>query len=259
MIIFVCLVVFFPIPVIMIALFDLDGTLSLPRQKCEQSMLEFLAELRKVALVGVVSGSDLAKINEQLGVSAFEVFDYVFSENGVQGWFHGEQIVSKSIAKELGESNLKQLINFVLVYIANLDIPLKRGTFIEYRLGMLNFSPIGRNCSQEERTAFFEYDKFHKIRDNMVKVLEEKFADKLNLKFSIGGQISIDCFIQGWDKRFCLQHFDASKMDIHFFGDKTSPGGNDFEIFQDSRTVGHTVVDPDDTIAQCKKIFFDQK
>ena len=27
--------------------------------------------------------------------------------------------------------------------------------------------------------------------------------------------------------------------EIHFFGDKTVPGGNDHEIFEDSRTVGY--------------------
>ena len=31
--------------------------------------------------------------------------------------------------------------------------------FIEYRNGMINVSPIGRNCSQEERDAFEIYDK----------------------------------------------------------------------------------------------------
>lgn len=34
-----------------------------------------------------------------------------------------------------------------------------RGTFIEFRMGMLNVSPIGRNCSQEERDEFERYDK----------------------------------------------------------------------------------------------------
>jgi len=29
-----------------------------------------------------------------------------------------------------------------------------RGTFIEYRTGMINISPIGRNCSREERDEF---------------------------------------------------------------------------------------------------------
>jgi len=40
-----------------------------------------------------------------------------------------------------------------------LEICIHRGTFIEFRNGMLNVSPIGRNCSQEERDEFERYDK----------------------------------------------------------------------------------------------------
>ena len=43
-------------------------------------------------------------------------------------------------------------------YVADLDIPIKRGTFLEFRNGMLNVSPIGRNCSQEERDDFEKFD-----------------------------------------------------------------------------------------------------
>jgi len=39
---------------------------------------------------------------------------------------------------------MQKLLNFILIYVANLDIPIKRGTFIEFRNGMLNVSPIGR-------------------------------------------------------------------------------------------------------------------
>ena len=237
-----------------IALFDMDGTLSLPRQQCDAAMLTFLKHLRTKCVTGIVSGSDLVKIKEQMGANPFDVFDYVFSENGVQAWLDGESIGSESLSKELGEPNLKSLINFCLHYIADLDIPIKRGTFIEYRKGMLNISPIGRNCSQEERMAFFEYDKTHRVRETMVKKLEEEFGSKLNLQFSIGGQISIDCFIKGWDKRFCLKYIDPSAV-VHFFGDKTDPGGNDHEIYADPRTNGHTVTGPLDTINQCKEIF----
>ena len=52
----------------------------------------------------------------------------------------------------------------MLHYIADLDIPIKRGTFIEFRNGMLNISPIGRNCSQEERDEFERYDKGAGVR-----------------------------------------------------------------------------------------------
>lgn len=33
-------------------------------------------------------------------------------------------------------------------------------------------------------------------------------------------------------------------------------GGNDFEIFADPRTVGHSVVSPQDTVQRCREIFF---
>lgn len=38
-------------------------------------------------------------------------------------------------------------------------LPTHRGTFIEFRNGMLNISPIGRSCTPEERIEFSELDK----------------------------------------------------------------------------------------------------
>jgi phosphomannomutase len=34
------------------------------------------------------------------------------------------------------------------------------------------------------------------------------------------------------------------------------PGGNDYEIFEDPRTIGHTVASPDDTVRICKELFW---
>ena len=68
---------------------------------------------------------------------------------------------------------------------------------------MMNISPIGRNCSKEERNAFEEFDKDAKVREKFVEALQKEMAD-LNLQFSIGGQISFDVFPKGWDKSFCL-------------------------------------------------------
>ena len=84
--------------------------------------------------------------------------------------------------------------------------------------------------------------------------LEAKFGagTEYGLKFSIGGQISFDVFPIGWDKTYCLRFLETDAHggpydEIHFFGDKTYEGGNDFEIFSDARTVGHTVTSPEDT------------
>eukprot|EP00920_Eleutheroschizon_duboscqi_P029580 GHVT01071782.1.p1 GENE.GHVT01071782.1~~GHVT01071782.1.p1 ORF type:complete len:143 (-),score=19.62 GHVT01071782.1:592-1020(-) len=124
------------------------------------------------------------------------------------------------------------------------------GTFVEYRTGMINLSPIGRNCSYDERLAFNKLDGERGIRKQFVQAMEKEF-DHFGLQFSIGGQISVDCFPKGWDKRFCLSFIENEFDEIHFFGDRTEPGGNDHEIFADPRTVGHTVTSPEDTEAQC--------
>ncbi|KAK8946708.1 hypothetical protein KSP39_PZI007309 [Platanthera zijinensis] len=240
-----------------IALFDVDGTLTYPRKAITPKMLEFMQDLRKVVTIGVVGGSDLIKISEQLGNSVISDYDYVFAENGLVAYKNGELIGKQSLKSFLGEEKLKELINFTLHYIADLDIPIKRGTFIEFRSGMLNVSPIGRNCSQEEREDFEKFDEVHKIRSKMVSILREKFKH-LNLTFSIGGQISFDVFPQGWDKTYCLQYLEDFP-EIHFFGDKTYKGGNDFEIYDSAVTVGHTVISPTDTAEKCKSLFIATK
>ena len=92
----------------------------------------------------------------------------------------------------MGEKKITIFVNFCLHYMADLDLPKKRcvylvraglapvlhlayihitpcsymylvlpcrGTFIEFRNGLINVCPVGRNCTREERMEFFEYDK----------------------------------------------------------------------------------------------------
>lgn len=202
----------------------------------------------------MVGGSDLTKQIEQLGPDLLSLFDYVFSENGLVAYKAGELIAVQSIAKHLGEDKLQTLINFVLRHLSGVTLPVKRGTFIEFRKGMLNVSPIGRDCSQEERDAFEKYDEIHGVRKTLVEALRAEFPD-FGLTYSIGGQISFDVFPVGWDKTYCLQYVTPEHDEIHFFGDKTFPGGNDHEIFESPLTVGHTVVGPADTIEQTTQLF----
>jgi phosphomannomutase len=239
-----------------IALFDVDGTLTIPRGEVTPEMKSFLTSLREKIVVGIVGGSDLVKQKEQMGDDVVTECDYNFSENGLVAYKDGQLLEEQAIHKYLGEENIKRVVKFALKYIADLDIPIQRGTFVEFRKGMLNISPIGRNCSREERNDYEKYDLENDIRKNMVKAMSEEFAD-LNLKYSIGGQISFDVFPQGWDKTYCLNFVKTEDFDeIHFFGDKTFEGGNDYEIFSDSRTIGHTVTSPEDTMKQCQELFF---
>ncbi|VDO45002.1 unnamed protein product [Brugia timori] len=149
-------------------------------------------------------------------------FDYVFSENGLVSVSRGTTFPVQSIKHLLGEKRLKELINFTLREFSKIDLPIKL------------------------------YDEKHGVRKEFVRKLEN-FTEGWNLNIRIGGQISIDVFPYGWDKRYCLQFLDDFHT-IHFFGDKTAPGGNDYDLFIDPRTTGYTVKDPKDTREQVRKL-----
>lgn len=143
-------------------------------------MRDLLAALRRKCAIGSVGGSDLAKQQEQLGTSSIPVmslFDFCFAENGLTAFKSGEPLASHSFIKWIGEEKYKELVKFMLHYIADLDIPVKRGTFIEFRNGMVNVSPVGRNASVQERHDFEAYDKQSKVRETFIAALKEKFPD----------------------------------------------------------------------------------
>ncbi|KAF7509074.1 Phosphomannomutase [Endocarpon pusillum] len=252
-----------------VCLFDVDDTLTPARKSVSAEMLKLLSDLRHKCAIGYVSGSDLAKQQEQLGTPSLPVttlFDFCFAENGLTTFRLGQSLPSNSFLQWLGEEKYQRLVKFCLRYISGLEgLPAMRGTFVEFRTGMINVSPIGRNASSKERDEFNKWDKESGCRKKMVEALRKEFPD-LGLTFSIGGQISFDVFPQGWDKTYCLQHLEAEAdtkkglsginyKTIHFFGDMTSQGGNDYEIFSDPRTTGHTVKGPEDTMKVLKELF----
>ncbi|KAK9449865.1 eukaryotic phosphomannomutase [Limtongia smithiae] len=238
-----------------IVLFDVDGTLTPARLHASDEMLELLGALRKKVAIGFVGGSDLAKQQEQLGDDVVDNFDFCFSENGLTAYRMGVKLASQSFIQWIGEEKYNKLIVFILRYLADLDLPVRRGTFVEFRNGMINVSPIGRSASNPERQDYEKYDLAHKIREKFVAALKAEFPD-YGLTYSIGGQISFDCFPTGWDKTYCLTQVEKEFKTIHFFGDKSFKGGNDYEIYNDPRTIGHAVNSPADTIRILKELFF---
>lgn len=240
-------------------LFDVDGTLTYPRSDVEPEFERFLyEEIKPRATIGIVGGSDLEKMFEQLnGRKILNQFDYVFPENGLVQIEKGVEVGKASIQQHLGEDVLQRFINYVLRYLSELVLPIKRGTFLEFRNGMMNICPLGRQCTREERNAFNKYDNEHHVRVKMIEALRKEFAD-VDLTYSIGGQISFDVFPRGWDKTYALRHVTKpgkNYKEIHFFGDKTDAGGNDHEIYEDPRTIGHKVASPVDTQRILSELF----
>ncbi|KAI5698546.1 hypothetical protein M8J76_013193 [Diaphorina citri] len=240
-----------------ICLFDVDGTLTQPRQKAQNETLDFLLKkLKPLSHLAIVSGSDMNKVAEQLGgEKVLEQFDFVFPENGLVAYKNGKLFEKKSIIDHMGEDKIQTFINYCLQHLSTVTLPFKRGNFIEFRTGLINVSPVGRSCTQAERDAFEKYDKEHKVRQALIDKLNRDLPD-IGLTYSIGGQISFDAFPKGFDKTYCLKYLDQDFANrIHFFGDKTSPGGNDYEIYNDNRTHGHSVTSPQHTIETLSQLF----
>lgn len=244
-------------------LFDVDGTLTIPQKEIEKKMILTLQSIKekktfqgKPFHLGFIGGSDFKKILFQLKEENLDIFDWRLSENGLVTYFKNELVHFKTFIEHLGEEKFQKLINIILKIFSEIEIPKKRGTFIENRKGMINISPIGRQCSQEEREDFNHYDKQHHIRPNIIKKFNSLWKDDtIPLKCSIGGQISIDIFPDGWDKTYYLDELFKKYENIYFFGDKVTEGGNDYEIYNDPRIKGFHVTSPDDTISILMKLF----
>jgi len=229
---------------------DMDNTLTLARGKITQEMKEMIKSIDSTKYeLGVVSGSDLKKIREQLEESVNH-FTWIFTENGLVTYFNHQPTPysSTSLVEHLGEGKYQELVNECLWVLCETKLPVKRGVFLELRTGLLNICPVGRTCSQREREEFEEYDKKHKVRERIVDQLSLRLKH-LKLRFSIGGQISIVAFPEGWDKTYCLQFIDGKYNEIRFYGDKICKGGNDYEIGNDKRVKAHSVNSWKDTHA----------
>lgn len=245
-------------------LFDVDGTITPPRKHISKDMLDLLNKVSKMVDLGFVGGSNLDKQIEQIGIENFKLFKWRFSENGLESYCDNILITKESFVKAIGEEHFKTLINICLYSLSILDCPVKRGSFIEHRNGMINVSPIGRSCSQKERDDFEKFDLTSNTRQKMIQQIQElwneyitfnNLNDVVELQFSIGGQISVDIFPKGWDKTYCLQFVEDKYDEIHFFGDKTEKNGNDYEIYTDSRVIGHKVDNYNDTIRILQELF----
>ena len=107
-----------------------------------------------------------------------DMFDFCFSENGLTAFRLGQPLQSNSFIQQVGEEKYQKLAKWILRYISNLEgLPAMRGTFIEFRTGMINVSPVGRNASNAEREEFLAWDSMSNCRKTMVEALKKEFPD----------------------------------------------------------------------------------
>ena len=62
---------------------------------------------------------------EQLGEGIVDEVVWNFSQNGLVAYNNGNLLESNSISKHLGEDNIKRIVNWVMKYLADVDLPIK--------------------------------------------------------------------------------------------------------------------------------------
>ena len=231
-----------------IVMFDMDGTLTEPRQPFDYSLLgDSLYQLANTgAHIGIITGSDEDYLREQMREfllkSSARYKTHLMPCNGTK-YFKPpktsdddfEFVSEVSMKKALGPDNYRKLIDELIlsqVHMSTYGIPLT-GHFINCRGSLINWCPIGRNADDDERDLFKSLDKSQGVREKVIDelkaMLEQKgLMKRLTIKF--GGDTSFDIYPKGWDKTYGLRHFNG--WDVWFVGDRCGEGGNDYELYK---------------------------
>ncbi len=228
-------------------LFDVDGTLTPSRLPIDPKFKTFFLTWIKDKSVYLITGSDKDKTIEQIGIEIWKNVTRAYQSCGNQVWEKGNLISEKPFPLS------KELNSFFQNILTNTKWEEKYGNHIEERVGLINFSTIGRNCPQIEREKYYKWDNITREREIICKKLMEKFPE---IEASVGGQISIDVHPKGANKSQILNDLSG---EIYFFGDKTEKGGNDYPIVERLNKEKRkfkifTVTDPEKTLEILQKL-----
>ena len=213
-------------------LFDIDGTITPSREIINEDFRKFFCEwiVRQQNFgnkVFFVTGSDVEKTIEQIGLSLWESVDGSYQCCGSQLYRKGK------LVKESKWSMSANLYLDLMILIEKSPWFGKAKNNIEERVGMVNVTTLGRSATKRQRQVYCKWDKATGERRSIVERLSMLYP---KLEFSVGGEISIDIYPRGKNKSQALLDMDGKTI---FFGDRCEPSGNDFPISSKSDVCHH--------------------
>jgi len=215
-----------------IFIFDVDGTLTPSRLPMTKEFQKFFKEWIKKNKFYLVTGSDLPKLQEQMCFYDIEA-EGIFTCCGNQFWLPNSSVPIQS-ADLIYDNKFKvprKLNKLLGTILSNSIYPHRYGNHIEDRGSMVNFSIVGRDCTQEQREKYYKWDTEKGERKIIANAIKEKFPD---LDAVIGGQISIDIYPKGNDKSQVLNVIEQERLvppsEYIFIGDGIENGGNDYPL-----------------------------
>ena len=208
-----------------IFMFDIDGTLTPARLPMTEEMVEMFKGFCERNRVILVTGSDMSKVVEQVPKEVRDLVEGIYTCSG-NAYTVGDEIIyeNKFIPPEKLIALLEDWKNYS-------HYPVKTGRHLEYRDGMLNYSTVGRDCTQQQREEYEAWDDENGER----AILRERILNMFpSLDCAIGGQISVDIYPKGMDKSQSYNRVKGENPDhaIIFCGDRLMPGGNDYPFFK---------------------------
>ena len=206
-------------------LFDMDGTLTEPRDMLDRRLLPSLRKLIKYADLGIVTGSDIDYLKFQMEYlikqTELRYCTHLLPCNGTKHYtpprlpddtFHlMHEMNMKDHIGDYSYRHLMMVLSERQSEACYLPIPLT-GNFISYRGSMINWCPIGRNADRKQRKEFVEFDKnktpsYRKLELKRLQHLISLWCGK-PIVVKLGGQTSFDIYPEGWDKTYALKHFE---------------------------------------------------
>lgn len=234
-------------------MFDIDNTLTPPRQPINKTMTDILQNL--TLPFHVVAGSHILLLKKQFFEPIYtfglrKKFD-AFVSNGAIHYtcdftkqMSIELVSEFNIRKHLGENNYNFLMEVLKNSIELRDFQLAPhlkivGETIVDRISMINFCPIGR-VEQESpedrinRSEFVKFDRANGYRQRIMDYLNKQLSsliDEKELRITLGGETSFDIGIRDYDKTIALRTLlEKGYERLIFIGDALFEGGNDAVI-----------------------------
>jgi len=225
-----------------IFLFDVDGTLTEPREEMTPRFARLFEVLASRELTYLVSGSDIGKIREQVPSHLLKKCTGIFASSANEFW------IDDKVQYENVYVPSPEITRFLVSALSSSKYDTKTGNHIEHRPGMINFSIVGRKATMEQRKAYNKWDsKSHERKKLAVKLMTEH--PELDVK--VGGEISIDIYPRGLDKAQAVQYLreEYGQCQIVFFGDRTDEDGNDYSVLREmtQTDIVHAVENCEDT------------
>lgn len=205
----------------MMFLFDVDGTLTPSRGIIDPEFkLWLMTEFRRHPF-RFVTGSDPAKTQEQLGM---DLWSSTTCHNCA-----GNHVFAYGVEQYRSPWRLPESVQqFLEQRLQDSIWPMKTTPNFEHRVGLCNFSVLGRGATPEQRQAYFSWDGKTGERGKLVQELRERFSDIIEV--TAGGETGIDIYAPGTSKAQVARQFMNSGIELVFIGDRQDHLGNDYAL-----------------------------